>query len=111
MPPRPSRPPADTSRTNSTVYVLTVDVPDEQDERQAALDTAQTELTDLVDVRTFCRAGSPGQEIIDFVREHDIDEIIMGPARSGNISTIGSTTRVVLNSVEKPVFVLPSEPP
>ncbi|PSP95906.1 hypothetical protein BRC84_02610 [Halobacteriales archaeon QS_1_68_44] len=35
----------------------------------------------------------------------------MGPARSGDISTIGSTTRVVLNSVDKPVFVLPSEPP
>ncbi|PSQ43215.1 hypothetical protein BRD07_02340 [Halobacteriales archaeon QS_9_68_42] len=35
----------------------------------------------------------------------------MGLARSGDISTIGSTTRVVLNSVDKPVFVLPSEPP
>ncbi|PSQ41305.1 hypothetical protein BRD14_06855, partial [Halobacteriales archaeon SW_5_68_122] len=90
---------------------MTVDIADEQDEWQAALDTAQAELADLVDVRTFRHAGSPGQEVVNFVREHDIDEIIMGLARSGDISTIGSTTRVVLDFVDKPVFVLPSEPP
>ena len=66
---------------DDAVYVLTVDVIDEQDERQAALDTAQAELTDLVDVRTFRRAGSPGQEIVNFVREHDIDEIHHGTGK------------------------------
>lgn len=93
------------------VYVLTVDVPDEADDREAALDVAQVELTGLVEVRTFRREGVPGQEIVNFVRDNDIDEIIVGPARSGGISTIGSTTRTVLNKVDKPVFVLPARKP
>ena len=90
------------------VYVLTVDVPEEPDDRVAALDVAQVELTDLVEVRTIRRAGVPAREIVRFSRENDVDEIIMGPARAGGITTIGSTTRAVLNKVDKPVFVLPA---
>ena len=90
------------------VYVLTVDVPEEPDDRVAALDIAQGELTDLVEVRTIRREGLPAREIVRFSRDNDVDEIIMGPARSGGISTIGSTTRAVLNKVDKPVFVLPA---
>ena len=89
------------------VYVLTVDVPDETDDREAALDDAQVELTEHVEVRTIRRSGVPAREIIDLAREGDVDEIIMGPARTGGITTIGSTTRAVLNKVEKPVFVVP----
>jgi nucleotide-binding universal stress UspA family protein len=94
--------------SDDRVYVLTVDVPEEQDDREAALDVAQVELTGLTEVRTFRQSGVPGQEIVNFVRENDIDEIIVGPGRSGGISTIGSTTRTVLNKVDKPVFVLPA---
>lgn len=93
---------------DDAVYVLTVDVPDEQDDRQAALDTAQVSLADVGEVRTFRRSGDPGHEIVDFVTDNEIDEIIMGPAREGGISTIGSTTRDVLRNVDKPVFVLPA---
>lgn len=90
------------------VYVLTVDVPEEPDDRVAALDVAQVELTDLVEVRTIRREGLPAREIVRFSRDNDVDEIIMGPARSGGVTTIGSTTRGVLNKVDKPVFVLPA---
>lgn len=95
---------------DDAVYVLTVDVPDERDDRQAALDTAQVSLGDLAEVRTIRRSGDPGHEIVDFVRSTEIDEIIMGPARDGGVSSIGSTTKAVLRNVDKPVFVLPADP-
>jgi nucleotide-binding universal stress UspA family protein len=90
--------------------VLTVDVPEESDDREAALALAQVRLADVTEVRTFRRAGEPAREIVAFVRENDVDEIIMGPARQGGISTIGSTTRAVLSRVDKPVFVVPADP-
>lgn len=93
------------------VYVLTVDVPDERDDRQAALDTAQVSLADTGEVRTYRRSGDPGREIVAFVQDNEVDEIIMGPAREGAISTIGSTTKAVLRNVDKPVFVLPAKRP
>lgn len=92
------------------IDVLTVDVPDESDDREAALDLAQVRLADAAEVRTFRRAGEPAREIVAFVRDNDVDEIIMGPARQGGISTIGSTTRAVLSRVDKPVFVVPADP-
>lgn len=91
------------------VYVLTVDVPGEADDREAALDVAQAELGMLVEVRTIRRAGSPAREIVNFAGDNEVDQIIVGPARTGGISTIGSTTRAVLNKVDKPVFVLPAQ--
>jgi len=93
---------------DDAVYVLTVDVPDERDDRQAALDTAQVSLADVCEVRTIRRSGDPDHEIVDFVTANEIDEIIMGPAREGGISSIGSTTKAVLQNVDKPVFVLPA---
>ena len=90
------------------VYVLTVDVPGETDDREAALDVAQVELTDLAEVRTIRREGRPAQVIVNFARDNDVDEIIMGPARTRGMTTIGSTTRAVLNKVDKPVFVVPA---
>lgn len=92
------------------VDVLTVDVPEEPDDRGAALDVAQVELSDVVEVRTIRRHGEPAREIVRFSRENDVDEIIVGPARTGGVTTIGSTTRAVLNKVDKPVFVLPARP-
>lgn len=93
---------------DDVVYVLTVDVPDEPDDREAALDVAQVELTDLIEVRTIRKSGVPAREIVSFARLKDLDEIIVGPARTGGISTLGSTTRAVLDKVDKPVFVVPS---
>lgn len=95
---------------DDTVYVLTVDVSGEPDDREAALDVAQVELTDLAEIRTIRRSGDPAREIVNVSRDSEIDEIIMGPARIGGITTIGSTTRAVLNKVDKPVFVVPPRP-
>ncbi|MEF8806653.1 universal stress protein [Natronomonas sp.] len=92
------------------VNVLTVDVPDESDDREAALDLAQIRLADVTEVRTFRRDGEPAREVVTFARENDVDEIIMGPAREGGLSTIGSTTRAVLSRVDEPVYVVPSDP-
>ncbi|MFQ3320229.1 MAG: nucleotide-binding universal stress UspA family protein [Natronomonas sp.] len=99
---------SDKLEADDEVYVLTVDVQEETNDREAALDTAQVRLTDLVEVRTIRRSGVPAREIVNFARENEVDEIIMGPARAGGISTIGSTTRAVLNKMDKPVFVVPA---
>jgi nucleotide-binding universal stress UspA family protein len=96
---------------DDAVYVLTVDVPDKRDDRQAALDTAQVALADGGEVRTIRRTGDPGEEIVAVVRHNVVDESIVGPAREGGISSIGSTTRTVLRNVDEPVLGLPAERP
>lgn len=90
------------------VYVLTVEEEGVRVDGDA-LSAAQARLTEIVTVRTVRREGDPASEIVVFVRENDIDEVILGPRRegSGGFSTIGTTTRTVLNKVEGPVFVVP----
>lgn len=89
------------------VFVVTVEAPGEPDDGDAALAVAQVELAELVHVRTFRRTGTPAREIVAFARDNEVDEIIMGPTRSGTVGTIGSTTRSVLARVDVPVFVVP----
>jgi nucleotide-binding universal stress UspA family protein len=90
------------------VYVLTVEEDGVEVDRDA-LSTAQVKLAEVTAVRTVRREGEPAAEIVAFVRENDIDEVILGPRREGGegFSTIGTTTRTVLNKVEGPVFVVP----
>jgi nucleotide-binding universal stress UspA family protein len=90
------------------VYVLTVEEEGVAVDRDA-LSEAQTRLAEIVTVRTVRRDGDPAAEIVAFVREREIDEVIVGPRRDGGsgFSTIGTTTRTVLNKVEGPVFVVP----
>ncbi|WP_276261550.1 universal stress protein [Haloglomus litoreum] len=90
------------------VWVLTVEEEGVAIDRDA-LSTAQVKLVDATTVRTVRREGDPASEIVSFVRENDIDEVILGPRREGGegFSTIGTTTRTVLNKVEGPVFVVP----
>jgi nucleotide-binding universal stress UspA family protein len=90
------------------VYVLTVEeegVGIDDD----ALSTAQVKLAEVTTVRTVRRRGDPASEIVAFVRRKEIDEVILGPRRGGGegFSTIGTTTRTVLNKVDGPVFVVP----
>lgn len=89
------------------VLVVTVEAPGESGDGDGALDVAQTELAGVVAVRTFRLSGTPAREIVGFARDNDVDEIIMGPTRSGAVGTIGSTTRSVLARVDVPVFVVP----
>lgn len=92
------------------VLVVTVEVPGEPDDREAVLDVVQAELAGDVDVRTFRRTGDPAREIVRFARDRDVDEIIVGPSRTGRTGRVGSTTRSVLGRVDVPVFVVPGEP-
>ena len=91
------------------VYVLTVEESGVPGATPADFEEAQTRLSELAAVRTIRRRGHPDQEIVAFVRRKEIDEVIMGPQRDAapGFSTIGSTTRAVLNKVEAPVFVVP----
>lgn len=90
------------------VYVLTVEEQGVTIDRDA-LSAAQAHLGDVVRIRTVRREGDPASEIVTFVGEQGIDEIILGPRREGGegFTTIGTTTRVVLNKIDKPVFVVP----
>lgn len=90
------------------VYVLTVDEPGVAVDDDA-LSTAQVKLSEVTTVRTVRREGDAASEIVAFVRENDVDQVILGPRREGGegFSTIGTTTRTVLNKVEGPVFVVP----
>jgi nucleotide-binding universal stress UspA family protein len=94
------------------VYVLTVEEPDVPGATPADFEEAQTRLSEITSVRTIRRQGHPDQAIVAFARKKGIDEIIMGPQRDAapGFSTIGSTTRAVLNKVETPVFVVPRSP-
>jgi nucleotide-binding universal stress UspA family protein len=88
------------------VYVLTVEESARPvRDREAVSRAAQERVAGSVRVRTIRREGSPAREIVRFVRERDVDEVVLGPTRSG--PGIGSTTRTVLSNVEVPVFVVP----
>jgi len=94
------------------VYVLSVEEPDVEGSTETAFEEAQTRLTEVANVRTLRRRGQPAQEIVALAREVEADEIILGPRRDapGGFSTIGTTTRAVLSTVEVPVFVVPRDP-
>ena len=98
--------------TGDEVYVLSVEEPDVEKATDTAFEEAQTRLTEVATVRTIRRRGQPAQEIVGLAREMEADEIILGPRRSapGGFSTIGTTTRAVLSTVEVPVFVVPRDP-
>ena len=94
------------------VYVLAVEEPAVERPTETAFEEAQTRLGGVATVRTIRRQGQPAQEIVAFARETEADEIILGPRRDapGGFSTIGTTTRAVLSTVEVPVFVVPRDP-
>lgn len=91
------------------VYVLTVEEPGIPEATPADFEEAQIRLNEVASVRTIRRRGHPDQAIVAFAREKAVDEIIVGPQRDAapGFSTIGSTTRAVLNKVDAPVFVVP----
>lgn len=91
------------------VYVVTV-AEDDEGERDVGFDTVRARLGDRATVRTLRYSGTPARVVVGFARERDIDEIILGPRRGGadgeGASTLGSTTRAVLTTVDLPVFVV-----
>lgn len=88
------------------VYVLTVQE-SAGEQPDVGLQEARTHLAESAEVRTLRREGTPSQVIVTYARRDDIDEVIVGPhAGGGGAAGIGSTTRAVLRSVDKPVFVV-----
>jgi nucleotide-binding universal stress UspA family protein len=94
------------------VYVLAVEEPAVERPTETAFEEAQTRLGEVATVRTIRRRGKPAQEIVALARDVEADEIIVGPRRDapGGFSTIGTTTRALLSTVEVPVFVVPRDP-
>lgn len=90
------------------VLVVTVEPPGESEASDVALDVAQVRLAGIADVGTYRLTGTPAREIVGFARDRQVDEIVVGPSRSGAAGRIGSTTRSVLATVDVPVFVVPS---
>jgi len=93
------------------VYVLAVAEPAVERPTETAFEEAQTRLGEVATVRTIRQRGKPAQEIVALARDVEADEIIVGPRRDapGGFSTIGTTTRALLSTVEVPVFVVPRD--
>lgn len=87
------------------VYVLAVaEAADPAADRDDALRRAQERLAETGTVRTIRREGDPGREIVGFARDRGVDEVVLAATRGGD--GIGSTTRLVMERVDVPVFVL-----
>lgn len=87
------------------VYVLAVtETADPITDRDGALRVAQDRLGGRASVRTLRREGTPGREIVAFARDRAVDEVVLGATRGG--AGVGSTTRLVMETVDVPVFVL-----
>lgn len=59
---------------------------------------------------TFRNSSSVGNAIVEIVREHDYDHVVVGHHRTGKVGRIllGSAAREIINADEVPVTVVPS---
>jgi nucleotide-binding universal stress UspA family protein len=58
-----------------------------------------------VDCVTAIRTGSPGERIVDYAEENDIDAIVLGSAYRGKFrALLGSTAERVVRTAEVPVI-------
>ncbi|SEA05721.1 Nucleotide-binding universal stress protein, UspA family [Haloplanus vescus] len=71
-----------------------------------------TELCEMandagVECTTAVRTGSPGEEIVDYAKEHDMGAIVLGSAYRGKFRAIlGSTAEKVVRTAESPVITV-----
>ena len=76
-----------------------------------ALDGLAERLGESADVRThqLARGNEPHEDVLQFAREHDVDEIVLGiRQRSGTKRALfGSTAEAVLQGADRPVVALP----
>lgn len=78
---------------------------------QEDIDRLRTGIdTDGIDVHEVVARGWPIEEIEAYVDEHDIDLVVMASLGESNLvrQKLGSTTSRVLNSVNRPVLVVPA---
>lgn len=111
---------------DSTVHALyVVDLPgaprtvylrDDEDEMRERYQEYGEEVTsDLCEMASeegvecvaAIRSGSPGEEIVDYAKEEDIDAIVLGSAYRGKFRAIlGSTAEKVVRTAEMPVITV-----
>ena len=73
------------------------------------LDSASKEFADYpFKVNYIDKMGGPGDEIVTYANEHDIDLIVMGSRGLGAIKRtfLGSVSNYVLNHTEKSVYIV-----
>ena len=63
-----------------------------------------------IEIECAVKAGDPAQNIIDYVKEHSINLVVMSTHGNGEIRRLllGSVTDRVIRSSEVPVLVVPS---
>lgn len=104
--------------TGDTVDVLTVVSPDDGGDpgspssaRDAgdAANVATARLAGLATVETLVREGSPAETIRSVAEERSSDVVLVGVhgGRPGAGPGMGSVTRSIVGSVDRPVVVLP----
>lgn len=60
-----------------------------------------------LDCVTALRSGSPGEEIVDYAKDEDIDAIVLGSAYRGKLGALlGSTAEKVVRTAEVPVVTV-----
>lgn len=83
---------------------------DNAQERATALHTAATDLAadHEIDLKTVTEVGKPAREIVEYVEEHDIDQIVMGShGRSGiDLAILGSVAETVTRRARIPVTII-----
>jgi len=94
-----------------TVYLR--DDEDEMRERYREYgEEVTTEIKEMagehgLDCVTALRSGSPGEEIVDYAKDEDIDAIVLGSAYRGKLGALlGSTAEKVVRTAEVPVVTV-----
>lgn len=98
----------DTSRHPETALsesqLLVADV---EDDGQRLLKQCASEATGRgVGVTTRSCHGDPGEEILDYADENDVDLLVMGYQGEDHQRSLGSTTSRVVRSMDRPVMVV-----
>lgn len=102
---------------NATVYVVTSMVGREREgvekveQAEKALDFAREVLAESgvpCETHLLIRGLEPGEDIIQYAKEHDIDEIYIGVKRRSNLSKIvfGSNARNIIIEAHCPVMTV-----
>lgn len=72
------------------------------------LNEAQILLEDIADKSSFHSIeGNPADVIVNYANDNDIDLVIMGSSGMGGVlNMLGSVTRKVVLSIEKPILIV-----
>jgi len=81
-----------------------------REEGEAYVERLEAAATDAsVPVTTAVELGKPGQDVLDYVGDHDVDLVVMGTRGRGGLPRrlLGSVTQYVVTHAAVPVHVVP----